>query len=270
MPFCQCPDVRLYYEVQGRGPDLLFISGLNGGAWSWYAQVPFFQERYRTIVFDNRGAGRSDLPPGPYRMEQFAADALCLLDHLGVQQALVVGASMGGMIAQTLALAAPERVRGLVLACTHCGPPERTPPAPGVLEGISQIQGLTQAQIIEKDLPFMFSHGFLAGQPDAVEAYRRVQLSAPFQPEFAFQAQLAAIQGFSCCRELRDLTVPTLVITGTADVIVPPANGRLLADLLPHAELVEIPGAGHAVNIECPEEFNTSVQQFLQKHLGDE
>jgi pimeloyl-ACP methyl ester carboxylesterase len=268
MPFCQCPDVRLYYEVQGRGPDLLFISGLNGGTWSWYPQVPFFQEHYRTIVFDNRGAGRSDLPPGPYRMEQFAADARCLLDHLGVGQALVVGTSMGGMIAQALALTAPERVRALVLAGTHCGPPERTPPAPGVLQKISQIQGLTQAQIIEKDLPFMFSPGFLAGQPGAVEAYRRVQLSAPFQPEFAFYAQLAAIQGFSCCRQLPDLAVPTLVITGTADVIVPPANGRLLAGLLPQAELVEIAGAGHAVNVECAEEFNDSVRRFLQKHLG--
>jgi len=240
---------------------------LNGGVWSWYAQVPFFRQHYRTITFDNRGAGRSDIPSGPYRMEQFAADALGLLDYLQVRQAIVVGASMGGMIAQALALAAPERVRALVLVCTHCGPPERMPPAPGVLQAIAHREGLSQAQIVEKDLPFMFSARFLAGQPEAVEAYRRAQLSAPFQPESAFQAQLAAILGFSCCRELAGLPLPALVMTGTEDVIVPPANARLLADLLPHAELAEIPGAGHAVNVECPEEFNAVVHSFLQKQV---
>lgn len=264
MPYCQCPAVRLYYEVHGRGPDLLFISGLNGGAWSWYAQVPFFQKHYRVVTFDNRGAGRSDLPPGPYRMEDFAADALGLLDHLQVRQALVVGASLGGMIAQTLALMAPERVRALVLVGTHCGAPVRIPPAPGVLQGISQNRGLSQAQVVEKDLPFMFSAGFLAGQPDAVEAYRQAQLSAPFQPEFAFQAQLAAIQGFSSCDRISDLTLPVLIITGTNDVIVPPANARLLANLLPQAKLAEFPGAGHAVNVECSDAFNTLVHHFLQ------
>jgi 3-oxoadipate enol-lactonase len=268
MPYCQTRDVRLYYETHGRGPELLFISGLNGGTWSWYAQTPFFKEHYRTITLDNRGAGRSDMPPGPYRMEQFAADALCLLDYLQVDRALVVGASMGGMIAQALTLAAPARLAALVLVCTHCGPPERTPPAPGVLQGIARNQGLTQAEIVEKDLPFMFSVRFLASQTDAVEAYRRAQLSAPFQPEFAFQAQLAAIQGFSCCPRLRGITRPALVVTGTDDVIVPPANARLLMELLPDAELAEFPGAGHAVNIEYPREFNALVHHFLRSCLA--
>jgi len=268
MPYCQTQKVRLYYEVAGQGPELLFISGLNGGTWSWYAQVPFFSRHYRTVVFDNRGAGRSEVPPGPYRMEELAADALGLLDHLRVNQALVVGASMGGMIAQALALLAPERLRALVLVCTHCGGPERLPPAPGVLETLSRIEGLTQAEIIEKDLPFMFSADFMATQPEALEEYRRVQLSAPFQPEFAFRAQLAAIQSFSCCARLRQVNLPALVVTGTGDVIVPPANARLLTELLPRAQLAEFPGAGHAVNVECREEFNARVHQFLRSTLG--
>ncbi len=267
MPYCQCQDVRLYYEVHGSGPDLLFISGLGGGAWSWFAQVPFFQQYYRTITFDNRGAGRSDKPPGPYRMEQFAADALCLLDHLGVGRAFVVGVSMGGMITQQLALTAPERLRALVIVCTHCGPPERTPPAPGVLQALTQNQGLTQAQIVDKDLPFLFSARFLESQPEALEAYRQAQLSPPPQPDFAFQAQLAAIQAFSCCPRLPQVALPTLVVNGTGDVVVPPANARLLARLLPNAELAEIPEAGHAVTVECAAEFNALVHAFLQRHL---
>jgi 3-oxoadipate enol-lactonase len=270
MPYCQTCDVRLYYEIQGRGPDLLFISGLNGGAWSWYAQIPFFQEHYRTITLDNRGAGRSDLPPGPYRMADFAADALGLLDYLQIDQACVIGVSLGGMIAQELALTAPTRLTALVLVATHCGPPERTPPAPGVLQGISQNQGLTQAQIVEKDLPFMFSARFLESRSEALDAYRQAQLSAPFQPEFAFQAQLAAIQSFSRCRDLRELSLPTLVVTGAEDIIVPPANGRLLLDLLPHARLEELPGAGHALNVECADEFNPLVHRFLTQFLESE
>jgi pimeloyl-ACP methyl ester carboxylesterase len=266
MPYCQTCDVRLYYEIQGRGPELLFISGLNGGTWSWFAQVPFLQKFYRTITLDNRGAGRSDLPPGPYRMSDFAADALCLLDHLKIDQALVIGVSMGGMIAQELALRAPARFTALVLACTHCGAPERIPPAPGVIDALAANQGLSQAEIVEKDLPYHVSREFLEGQPEILAAYRAAQLSAPPQPYHAFLAQLAAIQAFSCCRRLPELTLPTLVVTGAEDIIVPPANARLLAGLLPRAELAEIPGAGHAVHVERTDEFNTLVHRFLQKH----
>ncbi len=268
MPYCQRGEVRLYYEIQGRGPDLLFISGLAGGTWSWFAQIPFFQEHYRIITLDNRGAGRSDLPPGPYRMADFAADALCLIDHLKVERAFVVGISMGGMIAQELALLAPDRLTALVLAVTHCGAPERLPPAPGVIEVIAANQGLSQAEIVEKDLPFHFSREFLERQPEILNAYRAAQLSPPPQPSPAFQAQLAAIQSFSRGRDLPGLEVPTLVLTGTADVIVPPANARLLASLLPRAELAELAGAGHAVQVECAEEFNAVVHKFLQRNLG--
>jgi 3-oxoadipate enol-lactonase len=267
MPYCQGREVRLFYEVQGQGPDLLLISGLNGGVWSWFAQVPFFQRHYRAITFDNRGAGRSDKPPGPYRMADFAADALGLLDHLKIGRALVLGASMGGMIAQELALTAPARLQALALVCTHCGAPERIPPAPGVLEAIAQNQGLTQEEIIDKDLPYHFSSGFLKNQPEAVAAYRRAQLSAPPQPEFAFQAQLAAIATFSRCQDLPRLRLPALVVTGTEDVIVPPENARLLAGLLPDAEVAKMPGAGHAVNVEAADAFNTLVHRFFSEKL---
>lgn len=267
MPYCQSRDVRLYYEVQGQAPELLLLGGLGGGAWSWFAQVPFFRTFYRTITLDNRGGGRSDLPPGPYRMADLAGDALALLDHLRVERTFVVGVSMGGMIAQELALLAPHRVAALVLACTHCGAPARTPPAPGVVEVLAANQGLSQAEIIDKDLPYHFSRAFLERQPEILAAFRAVQVSAPPQPYPAFLAQLAAIQAFSRCREVGKINLPTLVVTGTEDVIVPPANARLLASLLPRAELTELPGAGHAVHVERAEEFNALVHEFLQKNL---
>ena len=268
MPYCQSRDVRLYYEGKGKGPNLLFISGLGGGVWSWFAQVPFLQNFFHTITLDNRGAGRSEKPPGPYRMSDFAADALCLLDHLKIDRTFVIAASMGGMIAQELALLAPERLSALVLVCTHCGAPERTPPAPGVIEVLAANQDLSQAEIVDKDLPYHFSRTFLEGQTEILAAYRAAQLSAPPQPYPAFQAQLAAIQSFSRCRNLPEIPLPTLVVTGADDVIVPAANARLLASLLPRAILVEIPGAGHAVNVERADKFNDLVHEFLQRNLS--
>jgi 3-oxoadipate enol-lactonase len=100
MGFLDCEGgVSLHFEQEGNGFPLLLISGLSGGCWSWYGQVPYFARHYRTLTFDNRGAGRSSIPQGPYAMRQFAADALCLLDHLGIERTLVMGLSMGGMIA---------------------------------------------------------------------------------------------------------------------------------------------------------------------------
>ncbi len=267
MPFCRSHDLDIYYEVHGNGPPLLLVSGLGGGTWSWYAQVPFFQDFYRTITFDNRGVGRSGAPAGPYRMEQLARDALGLLDHLDLGAALVMGVSMGGMIAQEMAFLAPGRLKALVLGCTHCGRPQRVPPAPEVIEVIAANQGLSPAEIVDKDLPYLFSAGFLEEHPEEVAAYRRSQLSAPPQPLEAFRAQLEAIYAFQACEGLDRLAAPVLVVTGTADVVVLPENSGLLAGLLPRAELVELPGAGHLITVECRDRLNRLVHEFFQRQV---
>jgi 3-oxoadipate enol-lactonase len=268
MPICQGPEVDLYYEVHGEGFPFLFISGLGGGTWSWYGQTPYFQRYYRSVTADNRGAGRSGMPVGPYRMEQFAGDLLALLDHLQVEQTFVLGLSMGGMIAQELTLMAPERVRGLVLGCTHCGGTHRIGPPAEVLARFANNQGLTQEQIVDKNIGFFFSARCRETLPDLVGSYRKVQVEAPPQPEPAFHAQLAAIRTFDCCARLQRISAPTLVITGTEDMLVPPQNADLLAQLIPHAELVKIPGAGHALHGECAEQLNALVHAFLRRLGG--
>jgi 3-oxoadipate enol-lactonase len=264
MPYCETNDVQLYYELAGSGPDLLLISGLSGGTWSWFGQVPFFAKHYRVIAVDNRGAGQSGMPPGPYRVDQFAEDLLGVLDHLQVSQTYVMGLSMGGMIAQELALLAQDRVRALVLGCTHCGGSERIPPDPELLAQFVNNEGLSQAQIVDKNLPFFFSHGFLLEQPERVGLYRQAQLSAPLQPPHAFLGQVAAIRTFACCERLGRLTIPTLVVTGSADALVPPQNAMVLAGLIPGARLMEIPGAGHALHVECRDELNTLAHTFFE------
>jgi pimeloyl-ACP methyl ester carboxylesterase len=267
MPFCSCGELRIHYEVQGEGVPFLLISGLSGGVWSWYGQIPYFAQRYRTIAFDNRGAGQSDMPPGPYRIRQFAEDALCVLDHLGIETALVMGLSMGGMIAQELALMAPSRVLALALGCTHHGGRHRVGPSPEVMAALVTNDGLTREQMVEKNLPLFLSRRFLEEEPEAADSYRRAQLSTELQPEFAFQAQLAAIAGFDSRERLSGLRVPTLVITGTEDLLVPRENAHLLASVIPGAELVEIPGAGHALHAECRNRLNELVDRFFQRRL---
>lgn len=270
MPHCSCGDVTLYYEVHGEGPPLLLVSGLGGGTWSWYEQTPYFREAYRTIVFDNRGAGRSDAPGGPYRMEELARDACFLMDRLEVEKAPIVGVSMGGMIAQELAFAAPERVRSLVLGCTHCGGEISISPTSEVMRVLMSNEGLTNEEIVQKNLPVFFSEEFLRNQPERIAEYCRIQNETPRQPDHAYRAQLAAIRSFDTSDRLHGLDIPTLILTGSRDVVIPRENSYLLAELIPGAELVILPGAGHSIQVECAEEFNTIVDHFIRQTLEEE
>lgn len=267
MPFHSCEDTRIYYEIHGDGSPLLLISGLGGGTSSWYGQTPYFEQHYRTITFDNRGAGLSDTPPGPYRMSRFAEDALCLLDRLQIKKTFALGLSMGGMIALELALTAPERIGALVLGCTHCGGTVRIAPSPEVLERLLANEGLSQEQIIDKNLPLFFSESCRRNRPQVVEAYRQEHLKRPPQPDDAFRAQLEAIRDFDCCDRLSRIEMPVLIMTGTEDVLVPPRNSRILARYIPHAELVEIQGSGHAIHAECRDQLNETAHAFFQRHL---
>jgi len=267
MLFRSCQDMAIYYEVHGEGPPLMLVSGLGGNTGSWYGQVPYFRNYYRTIIFDNRGSGRSSKPPGPYTMEQFAEDALQLLDHLQIREVLAMGLSMGGMICQELTILAPHRVTAVVLGCTHCGGSTRIPPSPHVLDAFINNTGLTQAQIIDKNIPFFFSEGCRANRPEVVATYREAQLQVPLPPDHAFRAQLGAISGFDCCERLSQVKTPALIIAGTEDLLVPPANARRLTHLLPHAQLIEIPGAGHALHAECRDEINALAHDFFQSRL---
>ncbi|SFM65911.1 alpha/beta fold hydrolase [Thermodesulforhabdus norvegica] len=267
MAYCKNGEVEIYYEVHGDGAPLIFLSGLSGGAWSWYRQIPYFKERYRVIVFDNRGAGRSSMPPGPYSMEDFAGDALALLEELGIDRAFVVGISMGGMIAQQLAVMAPDRVRAMVLGCTHCGRARRIAPEAWVLERLGNNQGLTPEEILDKNIPLLFGPAFREKHPEEIEEYKKVHLSMPPQPIDAFQAQVAAINTFDVCEKLSALKCPVLIITGKDDILVPPENSRVLAELIPNARLVEWENIGHAIHLENPELFNSTVDSFFKEFL---
>jgi len=265
MPYVTNQDIQLYYEVNGKGLPLLIISGLSGGTWSWYGQVPFFKNHYLTIAFDNRGAGRSTIPLGQYEMSQFAEDALRILDALAVDQVFVLALSMGGMIAQELALMAPSRIKAMVLGCTHCGGESRIPPSDWAIQVLLNNAGLTQEQIIDKNLPLFFSQKFRQDRQETIAQYRVAQLKAPLQPEHAFLAQLAAIASFDRCRDLSRISNPSLIITGSEDILVPPGNSHNLNKRISKSRLIEIPGAAHALHVECRDQLNALVHAFFQE-----
>jgi pimeloyl-ACP methyl ester carboxylesterase len=270
-------DVELYYEEHGSGDPLLLIMGLAADSTAWLFQLPAFSERYRTIVFDNRGVGRSAKPAGPYTIRQMGDDAAGLLRTLGIDRAHVVGVSMGGMIAQELALQHPERVRSLVLACTFPEPDDEV--RLGRETSLTQLGGTVDADgkvtidlatidpmmIFQTLLPKVFSPAFLMNQLPTLMQLFGGALQYGFSIE-AILAQVDAVMGHTATGRLRDIEAPTLVLTGDSDLLIPPANSEILAKEIPGATLVKIPGGTHGFNFETPELFNKEVLDFLAAH----
>lgn len=267
MTFCKIGDIDIHYEVSGEGYPLLFIGGLSSSTLNWEGQVPFFSEHYRCIVFDNRGSGLSGKPVGPYTMKTLAEDALRLLDSLHIPKTLVFSLSMGGMIALELASIAPSRIRAMLLGCTNAGGRDRVPASPEVVSLLVNNAGLTREQITAKTTTLLFSRKFRTENPKVIEEHYLQQISVPAQPWYAFQAQLAAIDRFDRTADLKEIKIPALVVTGTEDVLVPPANSNYLASKLPNSELLRIPGAGHALHVECRDFLNRAAHDFYRKHL---
>ncbi len=267
-------DVELYYEEHGSGEPLLLIMGLATDSTAWMFQLPAFAERYRTIVFDNRGVGRSAKPAGPYTIGGMADDTAGLLAALGIERTHVVGVSMGGMIAQELALRHPAHVRGLVLACTYPEPDEEI--RLGRASSIAQLGGSVDAagavtldmaavdpmMIFQTLMPKVFSPNFLMNQLPTLMQLFGGALQWGFSIE-AIMAQVDAVMSHKATDRLRDIVAPTLVITGDSDLLIPPANSDVIAGEIPGAKLVKIPGGTHGFNFETPEIFNRTILDFL-------
>jgi 3-oxoadipate enol-lactonase len=257
--------IDIYYEVHGRGEPLLLIMGLGANTTSWFAQIPEFGREYQVIAFDNRGAGRSDKPDEPYSLGQMANDASGLLDHLGVGSAHVFGMSLGGMIAQELALRSPERVRTLLLGGTTAGGPTAIFAGPEVVQTFISLAGMPLVQAIEAGLKLMYSEEYIKQRKG--ELVRRLILNAHLTaPMYAFKRQFMAIVGFDTTARLAEITSPTLVLAGTADRVMPLDNSRALAAGIAGARLVELEGAGHGFLVEKAEEVNAAVLGFLRQH----
>ncbi|MBS0308309.1 MAG: alpha/beta hydrolase [Proteobacteria bacterium] len=269
MPTLPINDIDIYYEDLGQGEPLVMIPGLGGTVELFAPQIAYFRQFYRVIVLDNRGAGRSSTPPGPYSMDQLAADLAGLLDALKITQPVrLLGASMGGVIAQCFIHNYPERVKQLVLVCTGVsgGDPHITLPPMSVLQKLS-APGNTPRERLASLFSIFYPPAFLEANPDLIDkALAFAAVVAP-QPSHARTAQLQAVQDVRpYYKWLAEITVPTLIMHGEEDLVWPLKNARTLQEgTQGRAELALFPGAGHVLFQEQPAAFNARLEAFLKR-----
>jgi 3-oxoadipate enol-lactonase len=253
LPIVDLGGVELDYERSGSGPPLLMIMGMSGTALHW--GEPFLQilrRDFELIVYDHRGVGASSRLDGGITISQLADDAAGLLVALGIDSAHVLGISMGGMVAQELALARPERVRTLCLGCTYCGGPGSALTPPEVLQRlVAAMASGDRARALHAAWEANVS-ATTAADPDAYGAYleisRRRAVAVP-----VIMAQMQACAAHETYERLPRLVVPTLVLHGTEDQILPVQNGRLIASRVPASHLETFPGVGHLFFWERPD-----------------
>jgi pimeloyl-ACP methyl ester carboxylesterase len=249
--------VRIAWEERGSGEPVLLIQGLGYARWGWEPVVGPLAEHRRVLFFDNRGIGDSDKPAGPYSARLMADDALQVLDEAGVDRAHVVGASLGGMVAQELVVLAPERVGKLVLCCTHPGVPYGLPMPEQTVRLFEEAPALPPEVALRRFVENALGDDPPAGVAD--ELYRR-RVANP--PDLAgWQAQAAAGTAFRGVEE--PIEHETLIVTGTADNVIDPGNSDVLAGRIPGARVEMLAGRGHLFFWEDPQRFVAILEEFL-------
>jgi 3-oxoadipate enol-lactonase len=251
--------VHIAWERRGAGSPVVLVHGLGYARWGWEPVADLLAERFEVVLLDNRGIGESDAPPGPYSVTAMAEDVTRVLDEAGIGSAHVVGTSLGGMIAQELALTKPERVELLVLACTTPGGPSAAPMPAQTVRLIAEAPSLEPAVALRRFVENALAPGACNGLVERILAHRL----ATAQPPAAWAAQAAAGGSFDAWERLPELAAPTLVLHGTEDVVVDPANAELLHSRIRDATLEWFPGCGHLFFWEQPERFVELVRGFL-------
>ena len=258
MPIASLNGIHISYHVEGEGEPLVMIMGFTASRIGWMPQRRFFKKSYQIITFDNRGAGKSDKPPGPYSTSMMADDTVKLMDVLGIEKAHIMGLSMGGMIAQELAINYPQRVMKLVLAATYARQDETSG------DTLEQAEFLHLAP--EKKASALIGLAF--NKP----FYRfTISLFARVLARFIGASGRVGTAGQSeaCLKHdtlerLSSITAPTLVIVGTGDRIIKPVSSEVIAGKIHNAKLVKVEGASHYFSFEMKNVFNREVLNFLQ------
>jgi pimeloyl-ACP methyl ester carboxylesterase len=270
MPKMKINDIELYYEVHGEGTPLVLISGLGYPMWQWHLMMPYLEKHFQVITFDNRGVGQSDKPAGPYTASMLAKDTVELLDALNIDKATVMGHSMGGFIAQAMALEYPERVSKLILASTNFGGPRHIPVTPEAMAVLSDVKSdpLTR---LRNGIVVSTAPGFAERQPELIQKWLDWRVANPLDMA-DYQAQmgigvalLAEAAAFE--NKLPNVSAPTLILFGAHDKVVPPANADLLAKQIQGSQIRILPDAGHFFPLEVPEEAAQVVIQFAKQEV---
>ena len=267
MPKTHVNGLEMYYEMEGDGPPVVLLGGLSQDHLGWAFQVPpLVAAGYRVITPDNRDAGQTGQTRAGYGIREMAGDTIGLMDVLGVPSAHVVGLSMGGMIAQEMAINDPDRVSSLTLVCTFAAIDQD-------LAGILRAWRASRPHCNDVDFTLMlsswlFTYRFFQ-QAEAVNGFLQLVSSNPFpQSASGFQRQCDAVLTHDTRDRLKGITAPTHVIVGSEDNLTPPRLSRYLVEQIPGATLTEIPAAAHVLSIETPEAFNGALLGFLGAQRG--
>lgn len=259
MPIARLNDININYKEEGSGEPLLMIMGFTAGRNGWISQVPYFKKYYRVITFYNRGVGKSDKPPGPYSTRMMADDTIGLMDYLGIEKAHIMGASVGGMIAQEIAINYPQRVMKLVLACTYACKAEPNGNSPEQAKLVQLTPDKMAGAMIRLALnkPFyIFTLGLIGRiQSKFIGASGKAGIAG----------QLNACLQHNALERLPSIMAPALVIVGTQDKIISPVSSEVIAAKIPHAQLVKLAGGSHSFSLEMNNAFNREVLNFLKR-----
>lgn len=268
MPKIKLNGVEFYYEVHGEGYPLIMIQGYSGTSESWDTLIPRIGElskHHKVIIFDNRGTGRSSAPPGPYSVRMMADDTAGLLDALKIPRAHMLGESMGGMIAQELAINHPEKVMNLILVCTFPGGPTMDS-IEGMREALEKLSWFTSTPPGMTPEAVMNRINGMCYYPKFLEENRAKIMSSTVKypaPNSTLEKQYDAIMKFDAYPRLSEIKSKTLVIHGVSDELIMPEGGRMLAKLIPGAKLLMYVEASHGVLDEKWGEVKPVILNFL-------
>ena len=267
MPLAKNGTVKIYWESVGQGPAVLLIPGQGMTVDGWWATIPVLSRHFRVIALDLRDTGRSSHVPWSYSVAQMAEDALAVLDAAGEPRAHVYGISLGGLVAQELALRHSDRVRALVLGATTAGGITASLPAPLPMTFFARAGSMGPEEAEWAAVPYTYGETTRRLHADRIAANIAHRVAAP--PDgLAYLHQAAAVAAHSTYERLEQISVPTLVVHGEQDLVVPPANARQLANRIPGARLRLWPDAGHLFIIDEPRADREIARFFLQHSSG--
>lgn len=274
MPFADIDNVKINYRIVGKGSPLVLISGLGVDHKTWIFQIPIFKEHFKVIVFDNRGMGKSTGSIGPYSIDLMAEDTKKLIDYLKLEKVNVLGSSMGGMIAQRLAINHPDAINKLVLCSTSAKPDDTILKI--LKEGLKDLADNDEyedifnvrprSRIVRRIFSFflkhVFSDEFIHENKKLINDLIEEYISNPRYFE-TFIKQVRAVHRHNTLKDISKIRSETLVLTGSDDKLLPDSSSNVLKEKIPNSKLIKIPGANHGVHYENSEEFNKIILDFL-------